>query len=139
MATQLGNIFQAAVYLQIPTWSTAGLVPMLGSAVNFVKTFSGHSYPQSACGGASTNLQSLLSHSSVHHQHPYTCLESYLDYLRSRSIVSYTSRFRSEANAAHNAGKRYFLGETNSGEPTIMNAAMAIHGMSYSYLWRRGH
>ncbi|KAL4267884.1 Beta-glucuronidase C-terminal domain-containing protein [Pleurotus pulmonarius] len=93
LAPSLGNIFQAAVYLQIPTWSTAGLVPMLGSAVNFVKTFSGHSYPQSACGGASTNLQSLLSHSS---------------------IVSYTSRFRSEANAAHNAGKRYFLGETNS-------------------------
>ena len=30
-----------------------------------VKTFSGHSYPQSACGGASTNLQNLMTHSYV--------------------------------------------------------------------------
>ncbi|KAJ8523517.1 hypothetical protein ONZ45_g96 [Pleurotus djamor] len=93
LSPSLGNIFQAAVYLQTPTWSTAGLIPMLGSAIGFVKTFSGHSYPQSACGGAATNLQALMSHSS---------------------IVSYTSRYRSEAAAAHNVGKRYFLGETNS-------------------------
>lgn len=62
---KVGNVFQGAVYLQYPTWSTTGLIPMLGSAISTVKTFSGHSYPQSACNGASTNLQSLMSHSCV--------------------------------------------------------------------------
>lgn len=60
---QVGNIFQAAVYISFPTWSTQGLIPILGSAIDFVKTFSIHSYPQSACGGASTDLNSLMSHS----------------------------------------------------------------------------
>lgn len=59
---QVGNIFQAAVYISFPTWSTQGLIPILGSAIEFVKTFSIHSYPQSACGGASTDLNSLMSH-----------------------------------------------------------------------------
>ncbi|KAI0310273.1 hypothetical protein OF83DRAFT_1178736 [Amylostereum chailletii] len=93
LASTTGDIFQAAVYLQYPTWSTAGLIPRLGSAISHTKTFSGHSYPQSACGGASTNLPSLMSHSG---------------------IVSYTSQYKSEAAAAHAQGKRYFLGETNS-------------------------
>ncbi|KAI0058148.1 hypothetical protein BV25DRAFT_1811257 [Artomyces pyxidatus] len=96
LAPSLGQVFQAAVYLQFPTWSTAGLIPRLGPAINHTKTFSGHSYPQSACGGASTNLQSLMSHSG---------------------IVSYTSQYKSEAAAAHAQGKPYFLGETNSGRP----------------------
>ncbi|KAH7916149.1 glycoside hydrolase family 79 protein [Hygrophoropsis aurantiaca] len=92
-APSIGNMFQAAVYLQFPTWSTEGLIPILESAVTYVKTFSGHSYPQSACGGASTNLTSLMSHSG---------------------IVSYTSQYKPEAAAAHNVSKKYFLGETNS-------------------------
>ncbi|KAH7930049.1 hypothetical protein BV22DRAFT_1001423 [Leucogyrophana mollusca] len=92
-APSIGDMFQAAVYLQYPTWSTAGLIPILESAVTYVKTFSGHSYPQSACGGASTNLTSLMSHSG---------------------IVSYTSQYKPEAAAAHNISKKYFLGETNS-------------------------
>jgi hypothetical protein len=63
LAPSLGNIFQGGVYLQPPKWSTAGLVPLLGTAISNLKTFSGHSYPQSACGGASTNLANLMSHS----------------------------------------------------------------------------
>ncbi|TFY70569.1 hypothetical protein EVG20_g2440 [Dentipellis fragilis] len=93
LALSVGDIFQAAVYLSFPSWSTANLVPLLGSAISYVKTFSGHSYPQSACGGASTNLQTLMSHSG---------------------IVSYTRQYKSEAAAAHAQGKQYFLGETNS-------------------------
>ncbi|PAV16737.1 glycoside hydrolase family 79 [Pyrrhoderma noxium] len=93
LSSSVGNIFQGAVYLQYPSWSTAGLIPILGDAISFVKTFSGHSYPQSACGGASTNLQNLISHSG---------------------IVSYTSKYSAEAKAAHAQGKPYFLGETNS-------------------------
>ncbi|THH09286.1 hypothetical protein EW145_g2135 [Phellinidium pouzarii] len=93
ISSSVGNIFQAAVYLQYPTWSTTGLIPLLGDAITFVKTFSGHSYPQSACGGAATNLETLMSHSG---------------------IVSYTKQYSTEANSAHARGKRYFLGETNS-------------------------
>ncbi|KAI0259233.1 glycoside hydrolase family 79 protein [Gloeopeniophorella convolvens] len=93
LASTAGDVFQAAVYLQYPTWSTAGLIPRLGSAIAHTRTFSGHSYPQSACGGASTDLQTLMSH---------------------QSIVSYVAQYKSEAAAAHAQGKRYFLGETNS-------------------------
>ncbi|EJD06326.1 uncharacterized protein FOMMEDRAFT_25640 [Fomitiporia mediterranea MF3/22] len=93
LSLSVGDFFQGAVYLSYPSWSTAGLIPKLGSAIEFVKTFSGHSYPQSACGGASTDLPSLMSHSD---------------------IVSYTSKYTAEARAAHAQGKKYFLGETNS-------------------------
>ena len=58
---QLGNIFQGAVYL---SWNTQTLISSIGSAaLNTIKTISRHSYPQSACGGASTNLPNLMSHS----------------------------------------------------------------------------
>ncbi|KAI0356333.1 hypothetical protein OH77DRAFT_1423976 [Trametes cingulata] len=91
MAPTLGNIFQGAVYL---SWNTQTLVTSIGSAaLKTIKTISRHSYPQSACGGASTNLPSLMSHSG---------------------IVSYVSQYKAEATAAHNAGKKFFLGETNS-------------------------
>ncbi|KAJ8086107.1 hypothetical protein PM082_004927 [Marasmius tenuissimus] len=91
LAPSVGNIFQAGVYLD--RWSLAGLVSSLGDALSKVKSFSGHSYPQSACGGASTNLQNLMTHSG---------------------IVSYTKKYKTDADAVHGAGKRYFLGETNS-------------------------
>ncbi|KAI0331016.1 hypothetical protein GY45DRAFT_1322942 [Cubamyces sp. BRFM 1775] len=91
MAPTLGNIFQGAVYL---SWNTRTLVSSIGSAaLNAIKTISRHSYPQSACGGASTNLPSLMSHTG---------------------IVSYVSQYKAEASAAHGAGKSFFLGETNS-------------------------
>ncbi|KAI0047467.1 glycoside hydrolase family 79 protein [Auriscalpium vulgare] len=93
LAPSVGNIFQAAVYLQYPTWSTTNLIPLLGSAITYTKTFSGHSYPQSACNGASTNLQSLMSHSG---------------------IVSYTKQYNAEAAAGRAQGKTYVLGDTNS-------------------------
>uniref|UniRef100_A0A0W0G4A6 Beta-glucuronidase C-terminal domain-containing protein n=1 Tax=Moniliophthora roreri TaxID=221103 RepID=A0A0W0G4A6_MONRR len=98
LAPSIGNIFQGAVYLD--RWTISGLIPQLGNAINTVKSFSGHSYPQSACGGASTNLQSLMSHAG---------------------IVSYTRKYSSEASAVHNAGKRYFLGETNSGRTVSLH------------------
>ncbi|KAI0633644.1 hypothetical protein C8Q77DRAFT_1057947 [Trametes polyzona] len=91
MAPTLGNIFQGAVYL---SWNTQQLVSSIGSAaLNTIKTISRHSYPQSACGGSSTNLPNLMNHAG---------------------IVSYVNQYKAEATAAHNAGKRFFLGETNS-------------------------
>ncbi|KAI0768691.1 glycoside hydrolase superfamily [Trametes elegans] len=91
LAPSLGNIFQGAVYL---SWNTQSLLSSIGSAaLDTIKTISHHSYPQSACGGASTDLPKLMSHPG---------------------IVSYVSQYKAEASAAHNAGKRFFLGETNS-------------------------
>ncbi|KAK7685216.1 hypothetical protein QCA50_011579 [Cerrena zonata] len=87
----VGNIFQGAVYL---SWNAAGLLTRIGSdGISFLKSISRHSYPQSACGGASTNLPNLMSHSG---------------------IVSYTRQYQSEATSVHAAGLRYFLAETNS-------------------------
>ncbi len=34
-------------------------------------------------------------------------------------IVSYTRQYQSEASAAHEAGIKYFLGETNSGASKV--------------------
>ena len=87
-------IVEAGVYLQPPNWAIAKLAPSEGPSGRYVKSFSGHSYPQSACGGASTNLQSLMSHSG---------------------IVTYTAKYSIEAKAAKAIGKPYVLGETNSG------------------------
>ena len=85
----------------------------------WLKSVSRHSYPQSACGGASTNLSSLMSHSYVQLV-PHACLARCGTWikkltLRNRGIVSYTRQYKSEAAAAHAAGIKYFLGETNSG------------------------
>ncbi|KAK1229484.1 hypothetical protein PQX77_007454 [Marasmius sp. AFHP31] len=106
LAPSVGNIFQAGVYLD--RWSIAGLVSSLGDALSKVKSFSGHSYPQSACGGASTNLQNLMTHSVLSPRD--------IDAIKlRRGIVSYTKKYKADATAVHGAGKRYFLGETNSG------------------------
>lgn len=88
-------IIQGGVFLQPPKWSVQELGPVEVSSgsLGYVKSFSDHSYPQSACGGASTNLQSLQSHSG---------------------IVSYTKGFAAEVTAANSAGKPLFFGETNS-------------------------
>lgn len=56
------SVGQAAVYLSPPKWGTAELIPKIPNALSSIFSFSGHSYPQSACGGASTNLQALQSH-----------------------------------------------------------------------------
>ncbi|EMD37598.1 glycoside hydrolase family 79 protein [Gelatoporia subvermispora B] len=89
-APTLGNVFQGAVYI---SWTVEDLLDRIGSGIANVKTVSRHSYPQSACGGASTNLEELMSHSG---------------------IVSYVTGFESEAAATYAAGKPYFFGETNS-------------------------
>lgn len=58
---QVGNIFQGAVTL---SWTAGGLLTRIGSdGIAHLKSLSRHSYPQSACGGASTDLPSLMSHS----------------------------------------------------------------------------
>ncbi|KAI0093447.1 hypothetical protein BDY19DRAFT_983105 [Irpex rosettiformis] len=90
-SARVGSIFQGAVTL---SWTAGGTLSRLGSdGAALLKSLSRHSYPQSACGGASTNLPSLMNHSG---------------------IVSYTRQYQSEAAAAHAAGIKYFLGETNS-------------------------
>lgn len=88
----------------------------IGSSSSYAKTFSRHAYPQSACGGASTDLQSLMSHSYV------TIIDKIkgTDVNVSRGIVSFASGYSSEAAAVHNINKRYFLGETNSGTFTLL-------------------
>ncbi|KAI0344513.1 hypothetical protein BDW22DRAFT_1326510 [Trametopsis cervina] len=90
-SASVGTIFQGAVTL---SWTAGGTLSRLGSdGAALLRSLSRHSYPQSACGGASTNLPSLMSHAG---------------------IVSYTRQYQSEASAAHAAGIEYFLGETNS-------------------------
>ncbi|KAJ3487680.1 hypothetical protein NLI96_g3377 [Meripilus lineatus] len=92
LSPSVGNIFQGAVYL---SWNAGGQLSRIGTdGIRFLRSISRHSYPQSACGGASTNLPNLMSHSG---------------------IVSYTRQYQSEAASTHAAGLRYFLGETNSG------------------------
>lgn len=92
---QVGDIFQGGVYISFPSWSISSLISTLGDAVDLAKTFSRHAYPQSACGGAATNLESLMSHSE---------------------IVSFVGQYASESKAVTAVGKEYFFGETNSGE-----------------------
>ncbi|KAI9741047.1 MAG: hypothetical protein M1834_002758 [Cirrosporium novae-zelandiae] len=91
----LTNFIEAGVYLQPPKWSTALLAPLEVSndASQYVKSFSDHSYPQSACSGSSTDLESLMTHSN---------------------IVDYTVKYKGDADAAHDIGKTFVLGETNS-------------------------
>ncbi|KII96009.1 glycoside hydrolase family 79 protein [Plicaturopsis crispa FD-325 SS-3] len=55
LASSLGDVFEAAVYLQ---WDVGGLVPLLGDALSHVKSFSRHSYPNQAA-------EMLMAHSSV--------------------------------------------------------------------------
>lgn len=63
LGAKLGKpLGQAAVYLSLPTWSTAELIPKIPNALPDIVSFSGHAYPQSACGNARTDLQSLQSH-----------------------------------------------------------------------------
>jgi hypothetical protein len=83
------------VFLQPPKFSIQELGPVEQSSgsITYVKSFSDHAYPQSACGGATTNLQSLMSHSN---------------------IVSFTKAFAPEVSAANKLSKPVFFGETNS-------------------------
>jgi hypothetical protein len=95
-ATGRTNIIQGGVRLQPQNgWSVAQLAPVEVSSgsIDLVRSFGEHSYPQSACGGSTTHLDVLMSHSG---------------------IVKYTKPFGAEAAVAHGVGKPYFLSETNS-------------------------
>ncbi|KAI9324775.1 hypothetical protein DFJ73DRAFT_768003, partial [Zopfochytrium polystomum] len=90
------NIIQAGVRLQPQFgWSIAQIVPFVSAngTSPLVTSFGEHSYPQSACGGAATNLTDLVSH---------------------KSIVNYCKQYASESAAARSIGKHYFISETNS-------------------------
>ncbi|KAI8801659.1 Phosphopantetheine attachment site-containing protein [Cladochytrium replicatum] len=90
------SIIQGGVRLQPQFgWSIAQLVPVETSSGSdkYVTSFGEHSYPQSACGGAATNLGDLMSH---------------------KSIVSYCTQYAAESKAARSIGKSYFISETNS-------------------------
>ena len=87
------DFIEAGVYLQPPKFSIQNLAPAEGGNLPIVKTFADHSYPQSACGGAKTNLEALMNHPD---------------------IVQYVAKFKPEVAAAKAAGKPIVFGETNS-------------------------
>lgn len=99
VSSALGSdgLIQAGVFLQPPTFAIAKLGPLETSTgkIKYVKDFCDHAYPQSACGGSTTNLPNLMSHAN---------------------IVKFVKGFQPEVNAARTAGRPVVFGETNSGE-----------------------
>ncbi|KAJ1561134.1 hypothetical protein HK405_004834 [Cladochytrium tenue] len=98
VATSVGrsSLIQAGVRLQPQNgWSIAQIVPYVSAngTTALVTSFGEHSYPQSACGGAATNLTALMNHPT---------------------IVSYCTQYASESAAARSIGKHYYISETNS-------------------------
>lgn len=86
------NIIQAGVYLEANGFTNQGLAAVENStAIEYVKTFDSHHYPQS---GPSSNLSSLMDHAE---------------------IVSRVAKFKGEVAAARSKGKIHVFGETNSG------------------------
>lgn len=86
-------LVQAGVFLSPPRWSISELAPLQANHAQYVKSFGGHAYPQSACGRSSASLVDLMSHSK---------------------IVRFVNRFRAEVDAAARLNKPYHLSETNS-------------------------
>lgn len=74
-------------------WTTAETTVHEGAALEYVKTYGQHSYPQSACGGAATYLNTLMSHTNIY---------------------SYLKAFWFDATYATAQGKPYIISETNS-------------------------
>ncbi|ODN78183.1 hypothetical protein L198_07972 [Cryptococcus wingfieldii CBS 7118] len=91
------SIIQAGVFLQPPAFSIAELGPLEQAAgsLGYVRSWADHAYPQSACGGATTDLESLQNHSG---------------------IVKFVGTFRGEVDAAEEVGegRPLVFGETNS-------------------------
>lgn len=85
------DIFQAGVYFGVGSFSNQGLIAVEGKAIEYVKTYSSHNYPQSA---STANLSLLMSHTG---------------------IASEISPFKSEVSAAASIHKPLVFGETNSG------------------------
>jgi hypothetical protein len=86
------------VYFGTGSFSIQGLAPSEGNAMQYVKDFCSHNYPQSA---STANLEALMSHSG---------------------IVSQVSQYKAEIDAAHAQGKPYVMGETNSGKEECTRA-----------------
>lgn len=84
------NLVSAGVYFGTGAPNIQGLAAAEGSAIQYVKDFSSHNYPQ----GGNGNLPSLMSHSS---------------------IKSQVAQFAAEISAANGQGKPHIMGETNSG------------------------
>lgn len=87
------DFIEGGVYLQPPKFSIQNLAPVEGSNLPIIKSFADHSYPQSACGGSTTDLAKLMDHPG---------------------IVQYVGNFKPEVDAARAAGKTLVFGETNS-------------------------
>jgi hypothetical protein len=87
----------AGVFLQPPKYAIADLAPAEKTAgqTGLVQSYADHAYPQSACGGSTTNLQFLQSHTN---------------------IVNFVKGFAPEIAAARAQGIDHVFGETNSGK-----------------------
>ncbi|KAI7940237.1 hypothetical protein MJO28_013889 [Puccinia striiformis f. sp. tritici] len=99
---KLSSIIQAGVFFSPAPFSVQNLAPKEGNSLQFVKSFGGHSYPQSACGNSQTSLPDLVNHAKV---------------------VSFVKQYQPEVLAAKSVKKPYFFSESNSaicgGSPTI--------------------
>ena len=91
---------QAGVFLQPPKFAIADLAPAekLAGQAGLVGSYADHAYPQSACGGASTNLTILQDHAN---------------------IVKFVKGFDTEIAAANAQGIDHVFGETNSGKSLL--------------------
>ena len=86
------NIFSAGVYWGTGDFSINGLANAEGAAINYVKDFCSHNYPQYA---PNFDLAKLMGHSS---------------------IVGQIGQYKAEIAAAKAKGKPHIMGETNSGK-----------------------
>ncbi|KAI9614780.1 hypothetical protein H4Q26_009173 [Puccinia striiformis f. sp. tritici PST-130] len=89
----LADIIQAGVFFSPGRYSIKKLASKEGTSLQYVKSFGGHSYPQSACGSSKTSLADLMDHSKV---------------------VSFVKNYLPEVLAAKSAQKPYFFSESNS-------------------------
>jgi hypothetical protein len=87
------NILQAGVFLEASGFTNEGLAAVENStAIQYVKTFDSHHYPQS---GSTSNLSSLMNHAET---------------------VARIAKFEGEIAAAKGKDKIHVFGETNSGK-----------------------
>lgn len=89
---------QAGVWIDTSfKWAPTELIPVeqQQGTLGLVASFSEHNYPQSACGGSTTNLSQLMNHTAV---------------------IQNVHQFQGQVAAANKVGKEVVFGETNSGE-----------------------
>lgn len=90
-ALNLTRIIQGGVFLRPPSFSVEELGPLEQSsdALKYVKSYSDHAYPQSACAGSTTNLTEVQNHTNV---------------------VEFVRKFEPEVVAAGKLGRPLFFG-----------------------------